>query len=91
MPDKNDPNGARDQMPIQGTSTDKEPKQKEDKKVDQSVDMTFPASDPPATGKPTSTEEPKSRPDRAAPTISKEDIERAQRGAGHKDNSAETK
>lgn len=68
MPNKNDPNGARDQIPIQGSSTQKgkKPKQKEDKKVDQSVDMTFPASDPPATGKPSSTEEPKSRPDRAA-------------------------
>jgi hypothetical protein len=59
-------------------------RQQKDEKVDRSVDMTFPASDAPAAGKPTGNEEPKSRPDREAPVISKEDIDRAQRGEGHK-------
>ena len=57
---------------------------KKDKKVDKAVDMTFPASDPVATGKATSTEAPKKPVDREAPVISKEEIEQAQRGAGHK-------
>ena len=57
---------------------------KKDKKVDKAVDMTFPASDPTAHGKATSTEKPKRPADREAPTISKEEIERAQRGGGHK-------
>ena len=54
------------------------------KKADKALDMTFPASDPVATGKPTGTEPPKRPVDRKAPVISKEDIERARRGAGHK-------
>jgi hypothetical protein len=59
-------------------------RRKKDKKVDQSVDMTFPASDPPARGKPTGTEAPKRPVDRKPPVISKEEIEQAQRGQGHK-------
>jgi hypothetical protein len=61
-------------------------KREQDKKVDEGVDQTFPASDPTATGEATSTEAPKSPKDRKAPHISKEDIEQAQRGAGHKQN-----
>jgi hypothetical protein len=59
-------------------------KWEQDKKVDEAVAETFPASDPTATGKATSTEPPKRPKDRKAPLISKEDIERAQRGDGHK-------
>jgi len=61
-------------------------KQKRAHKVDEAADMTFPASDPAATGKPTSTEPPRRPKDRKAPVISKEDIEQAQRGSGHKQN-----
>jgi hypothetical protein len=53
-----------------------------DQKVDNAVEMTFPASDPTAVGRATGTE-PASRPvNRQAPIISKEDIERvaAERG-----------
>jgi hypothetical protein len=59
-------------------------KKKENKKVDKAVDMTFPASDPVATGKATSTEAPHKPVDREPPAISKEEIEQARRGAGHK-------
>jgi hypothetical protein len=48
-----------------------------ERKVDNAVEMTFPASDPTAPGHATGTE-PASRPvNRQAPIISKEDIERA--------------
>jgi hypothetical protein len=53
-------------------------------KVDQSVDMSFPASDPPASGRTTGTEAPKRPIDREAPVTTREQIERAQRGEGHK-------
>lgn len=55
-----------------------------EKKIDKAGDMSFPASDPTAHGKPTSTEEPSRPVDRKAPKITKEQIEQAQRGAGHK-------
>ena len=59
-------------------------KEKKERKVDRAVDMTFPASDATAHGKPTSTE-PGARPvDRKAPRITKEQIEQAQRDEGHK-------
>jgi hypothetical protein len=61
-------------------------KKEQEKKVDEAVDQTFPASDPTATGKATSTEPPGRPKDRKAPVISKEDIERARRGSGHKQN-----
>lgn len=55
-----------------------------EKKVDKAVDMTFPASDATAHGAATATE-PAARPsDRQAPRITKEQIEQAQRGEGHK-------
>jgi hypothetical protein len=57
-----------------------------EKKVDNAVDMTFPASDPVATGKATGTEPPKRPSDRKPPVITKEQIEQAQRGQGHKQN-----
>ena len=53
-------------------------------KHDMAVDMTFPASDPVASGKPTGTEEPCRPADRKAPVITREQIEQAQRGEGHK-------
>jgi hypothetical protein len=72
------------------------------KKVDKSLDMTFPASDPPASTQSTGTEAPGSPSSRQAPLISKEEIEAAagakppqrraarkrQRGGG-RDDSAE--
>jgi hypothetical protein len=51
------------------------------KKVDKSLDMTFPASDPPATSQSTGTEAPGRPRNRQAPVISKEEIETAA-GAG---------
>jgi hypothetical protein len=57
-----------------------------EKKLDKAVDMTFPASDPVASGKATGTEPPRRPADRKPPIISKEEIERARRGNGHKDN-----
>jgi len=65
-------------MPIQ-----KQPNAKE-KKLDEAVKETFPASDPPSIGSATSTEAPTKPVDRKAPQIRKEDIEAAQRGDGHK-------
>ena len=59
-------------------------KAKTEMKVDKAVDLSFPASDATAHGIPTSTEPPARPVDREAPHISKEDIERAQRGEGHK-------
>ena len=59
-------------------------KAKKEKKVDKAVDMTFPASDPPASGNPTGTEPPKRPVDRKAPVVTSEEIEQAQRGEGHK-------
>ncbi|NJO33318.1 MAG: hypothetical protein HC869_09420 [Rhodospirillales bacterium] len=59
-------------------------KEKKDKKVDKAVDMTFPASDATTHGRPTGTE-PSGRPaDRQAPVITKEQIDQARRGKGHK-------
>jgi hypothetical protein len=55
-----------------------------DKKIDKAVDMTFPASDPAATGKATGTEPPARPTDRKAPVITREEVERAQKGEGHK-------
>jgi hypothetical protein len=57
---------------------------REEKKVDKAVDMTFPASDPTAHGEATATEQPARPADRQAPQITKEQIEQAQRGEGHK-------
>ena len=55
-----------------------------DKKHDQAVDMTFPASDPVAPGNPTATEEPCRPTERKAPEITREQIKLAQQGDGHK-------
>jgi hypothetical protein len=52
------------------------------KKVDKSLDMTFPASDPPASRRVTGTETPGRPSDRHAPVISKEEIEAAAGDAG---------
>lgn len=56
----------------------------EDKKIDKAVDLSFPASDPTAHGPATGTEDPCAPVDRKAPRITKEQIEAAQRGDGHK-------
>jgi hypothetical protein len=58
-------------------------KKEGERKVDRAIDMTFPASDPVATGGATSTEPPKRPAGRKPPLIDKEDIERARRGSGH--------
>jgi hypothetical protein len=55
-----------------------------DKKHDEAVDMTFPASDPTAHGPATGTEPPTQPVDRKAPVVTKEQIEQAQRGEGRK-------
>ena len=47
------------------------------KKVDKSLDLTFPASDPPASNQATGTEPPARPANRQAPLISKEQIEAA--------------
>jgi hypothetical protein len=57
---------------------------RKDKKIDKAGDMSFPASDAAAHDKPTSTEPPARPTDRKAPHITKEQIEQAQRGEGHK-------
>ena len=51
-------------------------------KHDKAVDMTFPASDPVAHGKPTANEKPRRPVEREAPVITREQIEQAQRGDG---------
>ena len=67
--------------------TDAEAHSRADKKVDKAVDISFPASDPTAHGRPTSTEAPSRPQDRKAPEITREQIEQAQKGAGHKHQS----
>jgi len=58
--------------------------EKKDKKIDKAGEMSFPASDVTAHGNPTSTEPPARPRDRKAPHITKEQIEQAQHGDGHK-------
>ena len=58
-----------------------ESKRRTEKKIDKAVDLTFPASDPTAHGKATSTEPPRRPVDRTAPAITKEQIDRAQGSA----------
>jgi hypothetical protein len=52
----------------------------QERKIDKAVEMSFPASDPIATGGATSTEPPSRPTDRSAPVISEEEIEQARRG-----------
>ena len=59
-------------------------KTQKDRKVDKAVDMTFPASDATAHGKATGTEAPRRPADRKAPLVTKDQIEQAKRGEGHK-------
>ena len=61
-----------------------EKKKRKDEKIDAAGRMSFPASDPSAHGKPTSTETPGRPADRKAPRITQEQIDQAQRGEGHK-------
>jgi hypothetical protein len=56
------------------------------KKVDKALDMTFPASDPPASGRSTGTEPPARPIGRRAPRISKQQLDAA---AGGRDRPAE--
>jgi hypothetical protein len=57
-----------------------------DRQVDKAIAMTFPASDPVSAGETTSTEPPRRPTDRKSPVISREEIEHARRGSGHKQN-----
>lgn len=66
--------------------TEKDAKAHKDRKIDEAGKESFPASDPASIGKPTGTEAPASRPDRQAPIPSKQEIEAARRGEGHKQN-----
>jgi hypothetical protein len=52
-------------------------RKRREEKLDASVDMTFPASDAPASGRTTGTEPPARPTDRKAPIITKEQIEAA--------------
>jgi hypothetical protein len=61
-----------------------ETKPAKDKKVDQASDMSFPASDAPAHGRTTATEPPSRPVDRKAPVVTKDEVERARRGEGHR-------
>jgi hypothetical protein len=61
-----------------------EKKKRKDEKIDKADHMSFPASDAPAHGKPTGTETPGRPADRKSPRITKEQIDQAQRGEGHK-------
>ena len=61
----------------------KKRKASREKRIDRSVDMTFPASDAPAPGRATGTEAPSQPTNRKAPKITKEEIERAKHGSGH--------
>jgi len=57
-------------------------RERKQKKVDKALDMTFPASDPPASNQSTGTETPGRPQSRQAPLISKDDIDAAA-GAKH--------
>jgi hypothetical protein len=61
------------------------------KKVDKSLDMTFPASDPPASNQSTGTEAPGRPESRQAPLISKDEIEAAAGAKGQQVGSAARK
>lgn len=67
-------------------SRQKPDKQEKEKKIDNAIKETFPASDPVATGEATGTEPAKRPVDRRPPVISKEEIEQAQKGQGHAQN-----
>jgi hypothetical protein len=56
------------------------------KKVDKALDLTFPASDPPAFGTSTATEPPGRPSDRKPPVITREQIEQAKRGKSRSHN-----
>ena len=77
-----------DRDPAEGSREAVEPELKRDdpeacdRKVDEAVEMTFPASDPTATGRATGTEAPARPSNRQASIPSKEDIERAAAGRG---------
>ena len=63
---------------------DEKRKATEEKKLDEAIKQSFPASDPVRPGNPTSTEKPARPKDREAPLPSKADIEAARRGDGHR-------
>jgi hypothetical protein len=66
--------GSREALEHERTRKDAKSRER---KLDDAVDMTFPASDPAAPGRATGTEPARRPVDRKAPLITKEDIERA--------------
>jgi hypothetical protein len=58
-----------------------------ERRVDDAVDRTFPASDPITAGAATGTEPPRRPVDRKAPLLRKEDVEQAQTAAGRAEKS----
>jgi len=65
-------------------------KKHKEHEIDKAVDMTFPASDAPAHGRATGTEPPRRPADRKAPRVTREEIDQAQRGEGHKQGKRST-
>ena len=66
--------------------TDAERTEERERKLDEEIEQTFPASDPTAAGEPTSTE-PLGRPaDRKPAPIRREEVEAARKGKGHAQN-----
>lgn len=63
---------------------DDEKRKAEEKKLDEAIKQSFPASDPARPGNPTSTEKPARPTDRQAPLPTKADIDAARRGDGHR-------
>ena len=55
----------------------------QDKKLDNAIEKSFPASDPVSVAKPTGTEPPRRPVDRLPPVITKDQVEAAERGEGH--------
>jgi hypothetical protein len=61
-------------------TTHREDRKRREEKLDKAIRDTFPASDPPASGRATSTEPSRRPKDRQPPEITKEQIDKAQRG-----------
>jgi hypothetical protein len=59
-------------------------KRKPGSNLDEAVAESFPASDPPAVGSPTSTEAPRRPVDRKPPVITRDEVEAAERDEGHR-------
>jgi hypothetical protein len=69
--------GHRHQAKTQQERSVEPMRERKQKKVDKALDMTFPASDPPASNQSTGTETPGRPTSRQAPIVSKDDIDAA--------------